>query len=55
MCYGYGYRWLRTKDDMTVQPLWESSDPIHCQLLGHQRQQLLRSDGCGCAAAQLAA
>jgi ectoine hydroxylase len=20
--YGYGYRWIRTKDDMTVQSLW---------------------------------
>lgn len=32
--YGYGYRWLRTKDDMTVQNLWESSDPIRRQMLG---------------------
>jgi ectoine hydroxylase-related dioxygenase (phytanoyl-CoA dioxygenase family) len=32
--YGYGYRWLRTKDDMTVQALWEKSDPIRRQLLG---------------------
>lgn len=32
--YGYGYRWIRTKDDMTVQHLWESSDPIRRQLLG---------------------
>lgn len=32
--YGYGYRWIRTKDDMTVQPLWERSDPIRRQLLG---------------------
>lgn len=32
--YGYGYRWLRTKDDMTVQHLWERSDPIRRQLLG---------------------
>jgi ectoine hydroxylase len=32
--YGYGYRWLRTKDDMTVQQLWEKSDPIRRQLLG---------------------
>jgi ectoine hydroxylase-related dioxygenase (phytanoyl-CoA dioxygenase family) len=32
--YGYGYRWLRTKDDMTVQSLWERSDPIRRQLLG---------------------
>jgi ectoine hydroxylase len=32
--YGYGYRWLRTKDDMTVQDLWPSSSPIRRQLLG---------------------
>jgi len=32
--YGYGYRWLRTKDDMTVRELWETSDPIRRQMLG---------------------
>ena len=32
--YGYGYRWLRTKDDMTVQDLWPESTPIRRQLLG---------------------
>ena len=32
--YGYGYRWIRTKDDMTVQDLWERSDPVRRQLLG---------------------
>ncbi len=32
--YGYGYRWLRTKDDMTVQQLWERCDPVRRQLLG---------------------
>jgi hypothetical protein len=32
--YGYGYRWLRTKDDMTVEQLWERCDPIRRQLLG---------------------
>ncbi|SFI29195.1 Ectoine hydroxylase-related dioxygenase, phytanoyl-CoA dioxygenase (PhyH) family [Paenibacillus sp. UNC496MF] len=32
--YGYGYRWIRTKDDMTVQHLWDKSDPIRRQLLG---------------------
>lgn len=31
---GYGYRWIRTKDDMTVQSLWEKSDPIRRQMLG---------------------
>ena len=32
--YGYGYRWIRTKDDMTVQSLWPESDPIRRQMLG---------------------
>ena len=32
--YGYGYRWLRTKDDMSVRDLWEGSDPIRRQMLG---------------------
>lgn len=32
--YGYGYRWIRTKDDMTVQDLWPASSPIRRQLLG---------------------
>jgi ectoine hydroxylase-related dioxygenase (phytanoyl-CoA dioxygenase family) len=32
--YGYGYRWIRTKDDMTVQSLWAESSPIRRQLLG---------------------
>jgi ectoine hydroxylase len=32
--YGYGYRWLRTKDDMSVGQLLEKSDPIRRQLLG---------------------
>lgn len=33
--YGYGYRWIRTKDDMTVSSLWATSDPIRKQLLGY--------------------
>ncbi|HLK14795.1 MAG TPA: phytanoyl-CoA dioxygenase family protein [Fimbriimonadaceae bacterium] len=33
--YGYGYRWIRTKDDMTVSSLWDSCDPIRKQLLGY--------------------
>jgi hypothetical protein len=33
--YGYGYRWIRTKDDMTVQTLWERSHPVRRQLLGY--------------------
>jgi ectoine hydroxylase-related dioxygenase (phytanoyl-CoA dioxygenase family) len=32
--YGYGYRWLRTKDEMTVQHLYPELDPIRRQLLG---------------------
>jgi len=32
--YGYGYRWIRTKDDMTVSHLWDRCDPIRRQLLG---------------------
>ncbi len=32
--YGYGYRWIRTKDDMTVRDLWPTSTPIRRQLLG---------------------
>ncbi len=32
--YGYGYRWIRTKDDMTVEDLWPQSDPIRKQMLG---------------------
>ena len=32
--YGYGYRWLRTKDDMAVGGLLAASDPIRRQLLG---------------------
>lgn len=32
--YGYGYRWLRTKDDMTVADLRDRSEPIRRQLLG---------------------
>lgn len=33
--YGYGFRWIRSKDDMTVEDLWPSSDPIRKQLLGY--------------------
>ena len=33
--YGYGYRWARVKDDMTVEDLWPKSDPIRRQLLGY--------------------
>lgn len=33
--YGYGYRWLRSKDDMTIpSEIFEQNDPIRQQLLG---------------------
>lgn len=32
--YGYGYRWIRPKDEMTVEPLYDRCDPIRRQLLG---------------------
>jgi ectoine hydroxylase-related dioxygenase (phytanoyl-CoA dioxygenase family) len=33
--YGYGYRWIRTKDDMTIpDEVMERADPIRRQLLG---------------------
>ena len=33
--YGYGYWWLRTKDDMTIRPeLLAACAPIRRQLLG---------------------
>jgi ectoine hydroxylase len=32
---GYAYRWLRPKDEMTVQGLIEAADPIRRQLLGY--------------------
>ncbi len=32
--YGYSYRWLKPRDDMTVDHLLEQSDPIRRQLLG---------------------
>jgi ectoine hydroxylase-related dioxygenase (phytanoyl-CoA dioxygenase family) len=32
---GYAYRWLRPKDEMTVQHLYERVDPVRRQLLGH--------------------
>ena len=33
--YGYSYRWLRPRDDQTVEHLFERSDPIRRQLLGY--------------------
>ena len=32
--YGYSYRWLRPRDDITVDRFWESFDPIQRQLFG---------------------
>ena len=32
--YGYGYRWIRPKDDMMVEHLYDRCDPIRRQLLG---------------------
>ena len=32
--YGYGYRWLKPRDDMTVEHYMERSNPIRRQLLG---------------------
>ena len=33
--YGYGYRWIRTKDDTTIRPdLFKNCDPIRRQILG---------------------
>ncbi len=32
--YGYGYRWLRPKDEMTVAHLYSKVDPIRRQILG---------------------
>jgi ectoine hydroxylase len=32
--YGYSYRWLRPRDDMTVSHLMDRCDPIRRQLLG---------------------
>ena len=32
--YGYGYRWIRPKDDMRVEHLYERLTPIRRQLLG---------------------
>ena len=32
--YGYSYRWLRPKDEMTVEHLFPRLDPIRRQILG---------------------
>lgn len=33
--YGYAYRWLKPRDDQTVEHLFDQCDPIRRQLLGH--------------------
>ena len=33
--YGYSYRWLRPRDDQTVEQLFDRCDPIRRQLLGY--------------------
>lgn len=32
--YGYSYRWLRPRDDMTISHFWDRLDPIRRQLFG---------------------
>ena len=39
--YGYGYRWIRPKDDMVVEHLYDCCNPIRRQLLG----AAVRNDG----------
>ena len=34
LLYGYSYRWLRPRDDQSVEHLYERCDPIRRQLLG---------------------
>ena len=34
--YGYGYRWIRTRDEMTIpRDYYEAADPVRKQILGH--------------------
>lgn len=32
--YGYSYRWLRPRDDLTIDAFWDELDPIRKQLFG---------------------
>lgn len=42
--YGYGYRWIRTRDQMEFPQAWyEESDPILQQMMGHTTSELGRS------------
>ena len=48
--YGYGYWWLRTKDDMTIRPeLLAACAPIRRQLLGVGTNANGFFSGRGCA------
>jgi len=54
LAYGYGYRWLRTKDEMTIPPdVIERSDPIRRQLLGTTTSENNRFGPTGVADAPL--
>jgi len=33
--YGYGYRWIKPKDEMTLSAYWDDADPVRKQLLGY--------------------
>ncbi len=42
--YGYGYRWIRPRDQMTIPPeIYEAASPIRKQLLGHTTSEYGRS------------
>ena len=42
--YGYGYRWIRTRDEMEVPQAWyDESDPILQQMMGHSVNEYGRS------------
>ncbi len=42
--YGYGYRWIRTRDEMEFPQTWyDESDPILQQMLGHSTSENGRS------------
>jgi ectoine hydroxylase len=32
--YGYSYRWLRPRDDIKIEHMWDKCDPVRRQLLG---------------------
>jgi ectoine hydroxylase-related dioxygenase (phytanoyl-CoA dioxygenase family) len=42
--YGYGYRWIRTRDEMEFPQDWyDGSDPVLQQMLGHSTNEYGRS------------